>query len=39
MNDLPLNLDLELLVAYVDKELPPAQMAAPPLRPMPTTRR
>src|SRR5260370_37272568 len=28
MNDLPLNLDLELLVAYVDKELPPAQMAA-----------
>jgi hypothetical protein len=28
MNDLPLNLDPELLVAYVDKELPPAQMAA-----------
>jgi anti-sigma factor RsiW len=28
MNDLLLNLDLELLVAYVDKELPPAQMAA-----------
>ena len=24
MNDLPLNLDPELLVAYVDKELPPA---------------
>jgi hypothetical protein len=28
MNDLPLNLDPELLVAYVDKELPPAQMGA-----------
>ena len=28
MNDLPINLDPELLVAYVDKELPPAQMAA-----------
>jgi hypothetical protein len=28
MNDLPLKLDPELLVAYVDKELPPAQMAA-----------
>jgi len=28
VNDLPLNLDPELLVAYVDKELPPAQMAA-----------
>jgi hypothetical protein len=28
MNDLPLNLDLEPLVAYVDKELPAAQMAA-----------
>src|SRR5260221_288521 len=28
MNDLPLNLDPELLVAYVDKELTPAQMAA-----------
>ena len=28
MNDLLLNLDLELLVAYVDKELPSAQMAA-----------
>jgi anti-sigma factor RsiW len=28
MNDLPLNLDQETLVAYVDKELPPAQAAA-----------
>ena len=28
MNDLPLNLDPEILVAYVDKELPPAQAAA-----------
>jgi hypothetical protein len=28
MNDLPLNLDPELLVGYVDKELPPAEMAA-----------
>ena len=27
MNDLPLNLDQETLVAYVDKELPPAQAA------------
>jgi surface antigen len=28
MNDLPLNLDQETLVAYVDKELPPTQAAA-----------
>ena len=28
MTDKPLNLDLETLVAYVDKELPPAQSAA-----------
>jgi len=28
MNDLPLDLDQETLVAYVDKELPPAQAAA-----------